>query len=959
MTRPSADPAAPGPAPLRPLSVHVYHHTHWDREWWGTRERFRFRLMHTVDAVLGALDADPALTCFVLDGQTIILTDYLEVRPAERERVSDLIRAGRLFVGPWHILPDEFLVSGEATIRNLWLGRRVAAALDVPLSGVGYLPDQFGHTAQMPQILRGFGIDSAVVWRGFGAPPLGGDDGDGEVGHDIYRYARSRDPRFPARTQNEFWWEAPDGTRVLGIYLPLEYYRSHHKERADDPEFTRDQTHGRARRTLAHLGAYSATGVVLEPLGGDHLPVDPRLPRLLREIGAELDGEGVTYRLSSLDAYVAAVREHEERISVVWPGEGRAFGRKAHLLPAVLSARMPLKQRNARAQSELERYAEPLQALAGALGERHESDYLWHAWDTLIQNHPHDSICGCSTDQVHREMVTRFDEAEQAAAVLAEDALGSVLARVDTAFAGGGQVIGVFNPLNWPRSELTTALLSPHLEITPEGWALHDEHGSEVPFQVQVHRHPTDKSEPWSWLPRAGHRSHDNDVFTAVSFVATDVPGIGYRTYALRPRDVYTPQERVRPYAVAGNVALDKGHHAAELQVGPGTLENAHLKVTVEPDGSVTLLDRASGQTYAGLNTFDDGGDNGDTYNYAWPLGDQILSSAGATVRTEWVEVGPARATLRVTRRWALPAGLSADRQSRSADDVPFVIHSDLTLTPGARRLDIRTHGENTARDHRLRALFPLGGPATMSSAESQFAVVDRPTALPDDQRGSSEPAVHEHPQQSFVSVWGGVRGLTVANRGLPEFSAGEDGTLRLTLLRCVGYLSRDDLLTRVGGAGPTIPTPDAQLLGPFEAEYSVIPHAGTWDDAQVWQGAHAFNAPLRAQARTSQVLPLRNAHRDEAVTLPPSGQLVDLDGGVLLSALKRAENGEALIVRFVNLSAAARDATLRAHWSVRRAARVDLREHELAELPVADGTVTVATRPWEIVTVALHLEAR
>ncbi|MFD1733194.1 hypothetical protein ACFSC4_21810 [Deinococcus malanensis] len=153
----------------RPVTVHVYHHTHWDREWWSTRERFRFRLVHTVDAILDALAAGPDLASFVLDGQTLVLKDYLQVRPGRRDELIRQIRDGRLFVGPWHILPDEFLVSGEATLRNLWLGERTARDLGVEVSRVGYLPDQFGHIAQMPQLLRGFGIDSAVVWRGSAA----------------------------------------------------------------------------------------------------------------------------------------------------------------------------------------------------------------------------------------------------------------------------------------------------------------------------------------------------------------------------------------------------------------------------------------------------------------------------------------------------------------------------------------------------------------------------------------------------------------------------------------------------------------------------------------------------------------------------------------------------------------------------------------------------------------------
>ena len=435
-----------------PLTVHMYHHTHWDREWWSTRERFRFRLVHTIDAILDALAAGPELNSFVLDGQTLVLTDYLQVRPGRRDELARLIQGGRLFVGPWHILPDEFLVSGEATVRNLWLGERTARALGVEVSRVGYLPDQFGHIAQMPQLLAGFEIDSAIVWRGFGGPPVGGQAGEAEVGLDSYLYPRARDARFPAAMQNEFWWEAPDGTRILGVFLPLEYYRSHYKVNPDDLAFTEDQTTGRARRTSRYLRSYAATDVVLEPMGGDHLPVDPRLPQLLDGINQALGPEGVHYRISSLDAFVRDVRSQQERIQVVWHGEGRAFGRKAHLLPGVLSARLYLKQRNAQAQTALERYAEPLQAIHWLLGERYEHEYLWTAWERLIENHPHDSICGCSIDQVHREMMVRFDEAQQMADLLAEDAHGSIAARVEPGLCAGRQ----------RRDGLQSAQLGPH-----------------------------------------------------------------------------------------------------------------------------------------------------------------------------------------------------------------------------------------------------------------------------------------------------------------------------------------------------------------------------------------------------------------------------------------------------------------------------------------------------------------
>ncbi|AWN21958.1 hypothetical protein DKM44_00830 [Deinococcus irradiatisoli] len=940
----------------RPLTVHMYHHTHWDREWWSTRERFRFRLMHTVDAVLDALQADDSMGCFVLDGQTIALHDYLEVRPDRREELVALVRAGRLMVGPWFILPDEFLVSGEATIRNLWLGLRTAQALDIPLSQVGYLPDQFGHIAQMPQILRGFGLQGAVVWRGFGAPPLGQGAGTGETGFGDYLHPKTRDERFPTAMQNEFWWEAPDGSRVLGIWLPLEYYRGHYKVRPEAPDFTHDQTVGRARRTVNFLRQYSATDQILEPMGGDHLPVDARLPGLLSDLNLALSGDEVTYRLSSLDAYLAAVRTQQDQVSVVWRGEGRAFGRKAHLLPGVLSARLDLKARNAQVQTALERYAEPLQALAWQLGERYEQDYLWRAWSRLIENHPHDSICGCSIDQVHREMHTRFDEAGQMAELLAEDAYASLVSRIDASFAQGGLVCSVFNPLNWTRSEPARLLLNANLEIEPRSWELVDDQGELQPFQVRPLHHATEKAENFPWLGAAPTREHEQNAFTEVQFLAREVPGLGYRSFAFRKRAGPPTPLRVRPYGILGDVATQKGDDApGTLRVGPGVLENEFLRVEVSPEnGSLTLHDKISGLSYPGLNTFEDGGDNGDTYNYSWPLGDQVFSTRNLEPQLLWLDVGPVSATLRVTWKWLLPAGLSADRQSRSPEQVTLTLHSDLTLSAGARRLDICTHFDNPARDHRLQACFPLGAPAAFSSAETPFGVVERPTRLPADQRGSSEPAVHEHPQMTFVSVSGGERGLTVLNQGLPEFSADEAGTLRLTLLRSVGWLSREDLLTRAGGAGPTIQTPDAQRLGPVSAHYSLVPHAGTWHAARSWQDAHAFNAPLHTAARLSQVVPLRNRHRAEHADLPPSGQRLSLEGDVLLTALKRAEDREALIVRFVNQTPQEQAVTLSLP-GLGRAERTNLREEPLEELPVEGGAVKLSARPWEIVTVALH----
>ena len=165
------------------IDVHLISHTHWDREWYLTREQFRLRLIDLVDRVLEMLRADSGYAYFHLDGQTIVLEDYLELHPENADEIRGLIRSGRLLVGPWYVMPDEFLVSGESLVRNLALGHRIARAFGGSMP-VGYLPDLFGHVGQMPQILRQFGLDNAILWRGFGGPPA------------------------------EYWWESPDGSRV-------------------------------------------------------------------------------------------------------------------------------------------------------------------------------------------------------------------------------------------------------------------------------------------------------------------------------------------------------------------------------------------------------------------------------------------------------------------------------------------------------------------------------------------------------------------------------------------------------------------------------------------------------------------------------------------------------------------------------------------------------------------------
>ncbi|MGH7749570.1 MAG: alpha-mannosidase, partial [Candidatus Dormibacteria bacterium] len=298
-------------------------HTHWDREWYAPFQVFRLRLVDALDELLDRLRSDPAWTSFLLDGQMAALDDYLELRPAAEEEVRALAGDGRLLLGPWYVLMDEFLVSGETILRNLEMGLRRAADFAGAMP-VGYLPDMFGHIAQMPRLLRLAGLTEAVVWRG-----------------------------VPARIdRHTFTWSSPGGASVRAEYLPVGYSAG-----AALP-LDADQLVARVEAYAAEVGALypDPDQRILLMAGGDHQLPGAGLPASLDK--ANRAQEGVALELCSLPAYLAARPEGE---LPAWEGELRS-GARANLLMGVASNRVDVKQAAARAERALERLAEPLAA---------------------------------------------------------------------------------------------------------------------------------------------------------------------------------------------------------------------------------------------------------------------------------------------------------------------------------------------------------------------------------------------------------------------------------------------------------------------------------------------------------------------------------------------------------------------------------------------------------------------
>ncbi|HDI11483.1 MAG TPA: hypothetical protein ENF77_04105 [Candidatus Acetothermia bacterium] len=868
------------------LKTIVVPHTHWDREWYLTFEGFRFHLVEALDRVLNLLERSPDYR-FTLDGQVLPLLDYLEIHPEMEGKLRDFIREGRLLVGPWYVQPDEFLVSGESLIRNLLYGTRIAQAFGGTMLE-GYVPDSFGHIAQLPQIFTDFGIGSAFVMRGAdrACEEAGGPD---------------------------FLWRAPDGSAVLCHVMEMGYCNAEQLS-ADPAELTRSlerlveagllDPEGEPFVTfLTELQRRSRTGAILLLNGCDHRGPQMDLPEVVEGLNRRFPE--FRFTIGTLSDYAAALRRVKESLPVI-EGEFRTPVRHP-ILTGVLSARMYLKQANHRVETLLTRYAELLVALTRVLAKVDLKPFLDHSWKLLLQNHAHDSICGTGVDPIHREMEVRFARAEALATEVAREALRSL---VMAQGKGKGLSVFVFNPCPWGRREEITA----EIPAQAAGVVLRGPRGEKVPTAVVGEK-----------LVSEGILSGVSHQRKAVISFQAELPPLGIAAFRL------DPDER----------AEEVGARRGSLVVDDRTLENEFYRVTVYENGTFDLLDKATGRLFRGLNLLEDSGDAGDEYNYSPPPKQRVLSSADIRGTVGVAADLPWRGTLEVSLVFPLPVSLDPERVARSEETVEVPVRFRISLQRGLKRVDIEAEVDNRARDHRLRVAFPTGIPAEKSIAEGTFWVNERPTRPPEAVGWVEDPPV-THPQKAFVAVEDGKGGFVVFNRGLPEYEVAPEGTIYLTLLRCVGWLSRGDLSTRRGHAGPPYETPEAQCPGKHTFRYAVYTYQGCWEEAGVLRMAQAFIAPPIAISweRTESI--------GERTFL-----FLDPDA-VLLSAVKPPEEGEGIVIRIYNPTARYLEAVLRVGFPLSGARELRLDESPLRDLPIRGDILRLPLKGGEIKTIHL-----
>ncbi|MFI0368861.1 alpha-mannosidase [Actinomadura sp. 1N219] len=911
----------------------VVPHTHWDREWYLPFQRFRLRLVSLLDGVLDHMDADPRWR-FTLDGQMAAVDDYLEIRPERRARVAALVAEGRLAVGPWQILHDEFLCSGENIVRNLELGMRRAEELGAAMM-VGYLPDQFGHCAQTPQILKLAGIEHACVWRG-----------------------------VPDRVRaHAFAWEAPDGTAIRTQYLPEGGYGNaasmfeefgHGPSSAARPldgggrglEDGASLLPGRAAGFAEAMGRwYPRGGPLLAMYGADHTAP-------AADLADRISAAGPGMRLDTLAGYFAGEEASVDGLLRV-RGELRSHAR-ANILPGVISARVRLKQLLGRAERLVERYAEPLTALWYAGDAR---TFLDLAWRRLIETSCHDSVTGCGSDETAEQVAAHMAEAEQ---------LGRAVCDLVTAERAASVPLGshlVFNPTPVPRTGLITVDVP-----APDGEpGLVTGDGRPVPAQT-LDTAPTvldDAVHPATDLPIVLERvygrvlfgqeirdwtvSQDDRTLTFHVTSRADAPfDIGDVREALRGaegewrvRILADPRRTVAALVDVPALGLTTVTPAAASAApdGPVTatenvLDNGLLRAEIQEDGTLGLR-TPSGQIIEGVGRIMDGGDLGDSYNHAPPATDRLIEDP-LTVRIEPVWSGPLLAAYDITRTYRWPASGDFDGDARSEAEEDVTVTTRAELRAGEPFLRLRVTFDNRCEDHRVRLHMPLPRQAASSFAEGQFTITERGLTA---EGGFGERPVPTFPASGFVAAGG----LAVLLEHVTEYEVISGGReLALTLLRSIGYLSRDRNAYRDQPAGPQLPTPQAQCRGLRTVGLAIMPYVAERPGPDVLQAAETYRHDLLTAA----------GYGPAAAPPPPSREGVAIEGdGVVMTSL-RARDGW-IETRLVAQSEEPTTAVL--HGPFTEVTRVDLRGRPGLPIDVHDGTATLALRPWEIATVRLR----
>lgn len=871
------------------MKIHLVSHTHWDREWYRPFQYFKIKLSYFFDKLFDILEKDDNYAHFMLDGQMVMIEDYLNLEPQNKQKIKKYVEQGKLTIGPWYSQPDEFAPCGESLVRNLLVGTNMAGEYGEWMR-VGYLPDSFGQSCQMPQILSGCGIKSACIMRGVPA-------------HKLQR--------------TEFVWIGLNGDEVYTVALPKGYSNGMFlpKENA--------AIDIRLKKIVDDIKKIGNKNNILILNGVDHQFPQPQISEYIKSKSKDT----IKIVHSTLEDYIKDASKDKENLIKIQGELISPVTNRVHT--SIASSRMHQKTKNRQMETMLTNRIEPICTLSYLMSAKYPQAIINSAWKEMFKNQAHDSICGCCTDEVHREIDQRFTDVENMGLTLSKMHSRAIAALV----SDNKLALIVFNDSMIKGRQIVDAEVYTDNDV----FALIDKDNNEIDYTVNsIEMIDAASLSIWSLYMETPCMVNKFNI----SFVMNFDFNYGYKKLTIL--------EGQKPRKGTGYRRIEERK-----------LENQFSVVIINPEGTFNLLDKQSGREYFNLNTIEDCADAGDTYNYSPVEKDRVITNIGVMDCDIEVVKHSNKSVASVSYVLNIPEELSSDGKSRSDIAIPLKIETKITVYDAIKRIDIVTKIVNKARDHRIRALFPTGIVSNFSYAETQYGTIKRSNIIEDaqiwkDQKWAEKP-LPIYSNHKFVDVNDGNSGFAVLNRGLTEYEIynTDSSCIAMTLLRSVGYMGKPDLAVRPGRpSGVEMETPDAQCLGEHIFEYSIFTHNSGVDEGKVAKHAAMYNATATTvqneirltalQQKFGSMISLFDLERlqhcpQEKIELKDKSdyKLIDInDDRLIISALKKAENEEAIVIRVYNCTEKpVNSAVISINAEVKKAYECDLIENNVSEM--------------------------
>ncbi|MCB9206326.1 MAG: hypothetical protein H6610_02825 [Ignavibacteriales bacterium] len=911
--------------------IHIISNTHWDRAWVYPFNETRLLLVEFMDSLLELLENDSKFHSFLLDSQTIAVEDYLEFRPERKEQIQKFVKSGKLIVGPWYNLPEEYIVNGESLVRNLVIGHKQAAELG-KVSKIGYTPFSYGQTSQMPQIYRGFDIDTIIFYRGINTKKaefiLEGPDGSRVIGcrfgalsrfsyyFYVYRMARFRMGR------DEWWYDWDRGTLPFRLNNEKHPHSHYYPLDVTQENFDLSVLPQQVKKLIEDESEHFTTSHIACMQGFDCSSPDPQESLLAEESNKVAKELGHELFLDSLENFMNEMRK-ELKDPEVLSGESRnpgAVGKWVHLMGDVISSRTKIKRRNAQCEVALQRYAEPFSAIGWLSGGEYMKSALDMSWKYLLKNHPHDNICGAGIDQMEKDMMYRFDQSEILSEGILRRGLSAIVKQINNSDIEITEaVITVFNPSPFIRSEIITLSIDLPDKSNYEGFSIRDFEGNAIPF-VETSR------ESYGTLVRnlqdISLQLRSQRVQISAEF--KDIPGMGYKSFHVKKEKTNINQVAVL---------------TETTNINP-ILENNFLLVKINKNGSINIFDKENNHEYLNQNYYEENGESGNPWIHEFPEQNLTYTTLENKATIKLIESSELLTKFKVINKLEVPKGLEGEKgnYTRSSETISMEIETIYKLRKDQRFIEINTKIFNNAEHHRVRAMFPTKLNVEKSFAEASFDVIERDIIVKEENPYYGKPNP-QYPMHRFVDMSDKKLGIAFFNDGIREYEAipDKDRTLALTLFR--GFTATQSPVIDQWDVYPWMKL--SQSLGINEWQYAVLPHKGNWEEGNLFQEVEKFNLPMEsAQSGKGGGL------------LPKNLSFIEIGSNkISLTTLKQCEHRPTLVMRLFNPTNKKVDTKIIFKDPLKEVWKTNLNEERREQLKFNNNVLSISFNHKEIIT--------